>query len=407
MSGSSTGSDAATKIVAGVAAVLVAVVISVVVLFVSSGSDCAVPGSGEASGQVGAADASGTAGLNEKQLAIAKQTVAIGEAMGIPEQGIIIALATESQESTFRMLANSNVPDSLNYPHDAVGSDHLSVNPFQQQVTIWGDTATLMNPVTANRLFYQHLLAVPGWETMPVTVAAQTVQGSAYPDAYADDETLARSLYGELKGAGKELSAADKAILADAGTSAASTAVPVADGGSGAGCAASVSNPNGPTFTPGGPFGQNVIAAAMRWLGTPYAWGGGNTDGPTNGISDGGGAADANGDTGKVGFDCSGLTLYAVFQASGGAISLPHYTGDTSNPGQLYDPRGQDIPLDQKQPGDLIYFGSGGNTHHVGIFYGVDNGTEMLLNAPQSGDVVKVQPLSDFSGETMYVRRFG
>ncbi|WP_080733867.1 C40 family peptidase [Rhodococcoides fascians] len=406
MSSSSETTGAATKIVAAAAALLLGLVLSVVVLFVSSGPDCTVPAAAEASGQVGSAGG-GTAGLGDRQLAIAKQSVAIGEAMGVPEQGIIVALATQSQESSFRLLANSNVPDSLNYPHDGVGSDHLSVNSYQQQVTIWGDTATLMNQTTANRLFYQALLAVPGWESMPVTVAAQTVQGSAYPDAYADDETLARTLYSELKGAGGELSAADKQILADAGSTAAADATAVALGGSGTGCAEGVSNPNGPTFTPGGPFGANVIAAAMRWLGTPYAWGGGNTDGPTNGISDGGGAADAHGDTGKVGFDCSGLTLYSVFQASGGAISLDHYTGDTSTPGQLYDPRGQDIPLDEKQPGDLIYFGSGGNTHHVGIYYGLENGTEMLLNAPQSGDVVKVQPLSDFSGETMYVRRFG
>lgn len=360
----------------------------------SSGNSSTAGGSTGPGGSVG--------GLNDKQLAIAKQTVAIGEAMNVPEQGIVVALATVSRESTFQMYASSNVPDSLNYPHDAVGSDHLSVNQFQQQVTIWGDTATLMNPVTANRLFYEHLLAVPGWESMPVTAAAQAVQNSGLPGAYAEHEPLARTLYAQFKGAGRDLPAADRAALA--GAAAAAT---VGSGAATADCADATPNTNGPTFTPGGPFGANVIAAAMRWLGTPYAWGGGDQNGPTNGISDGGGAADAHGDTGKVGFDCSGLTLHAVFQASGGAISLPHFTGDTSNPGQLYDPRGQKIPLDQKQPGDLIFFGSGGNTHHVGIYYGVENGTEMLLNAPQSGDVVSVQPLSGWAGEQMYVRRFG
>lgn len=358
------------------------------------------PSSGSGGGG-GGSPGSGTGGLNDNQLAIAKQTVAIGEAMGVPEQGIVIALVTVSRESTFQMYASSNVPDSLNYPHDAVGSDHLSVNQFQQQVTLWGDTATLMNPVTANRLFYEHLLAVPGWESMPITVAAQTVQQSGLPDAYAEHEPLARTLYAQFKGSGADLPAADRAALA--GAAAAET---VGSGAATTGCAGDVSNPDGPTFRPGGPFGPNVIAAAMRWLGTPYAWGGGNTDGPTNGISDGG-TGDANGDTGKVGFDCSGLTLYAVFQASGGAISLPHSTGDTSNPGQLYDPRGQNVPLDQKQPGDLVFFGAGGNTHHVGIYYGVVDGTEMLLNAPQSGDVVSIMPLSGWSGEDMYVRRFG
>lgn len=164
----------------------------------------------------------------------------------------------------------------------------------------------------------------------------------------------------------------------------------------------------GPQFRPGGPFGQNVIAAALKWEGTPYAWGGGNADGPTKGISDGGGAADSHGDYNKVGFDCSGLTLYAVAQASGRQLMLPHYTGDNSNPGQLNDSRGQHVPFDQRQPGDLIYFGSGGNTHHVGIYYGKDaSGADQLLNAPQSGQSVSIQPLSGWSGEEMYVRRFG
>jgi cell wall-associated NlpC family hydrolase len=165
---------------------------------------------------------------------------------------------------------------------------------------------------------------------------------------------------------------------------------------------------NGPQFRPGGPFGQNVIAAALKWQGTTYAWGGGDADGPTKGISDGGGAADANGDYNKVGFDCSGLTLYAVAQASGRQLILPHYTGDNSNPGQVHDPRGQQIPFDQKQPGDLIYFGAGGDTHHVGIYYGKDaSGADQLLNAPQSGQSVSIMPLSGWSGEEMYVRRFG
>lgn len=155
-----------------------------------------------------------------------------------------------------------------------------------------------------------------------------------------------------------------------------------------------------------GPTNRRIIQAAMRWLGTIYAWGGGDQNGPTLGIRDGG-VADSHGDYNKIGFDCSGLTLYAVAQATNMKIILPHFTGDHSNPGQLYDSRGQEIPFNKKVPGDLIYFGSGGATHHVGIYYGVQNGQEMLLNAPQSGQVVAIQPLSGWAGEEMYVRRFG
>lgn len=357
--------------------------------------------------QTSSSPGAGTGGLNAAQLALAKQTVAIGEAMGVPEQGIVVALATEGQESTYRMLASSNVPDSTNYPHDGIGSDHLSVNQFQQQVTIWGTTEELMNPVTANIKFYTALLKIPGWQSMAVTDAAQAVQGSGHPGAYADDEPLARQLYAQFKGARADLTADDLAAIANNGTGAVATAV--VDGGTAPGACTPPAGgtSGGPTFVPGGPFGANVIAAASRWIGTPYAWGGGDSSGPTRGISDGGGAADANGDTSKTGFDCSGLTLYAVFQASGGKITLPHYTGDTSNPGQLGDPRGQQIPFEDKQPGDLIYFGSGGNTHHVGIYTGTEGGQDMLLNAPQSGQTVSIMPLSGWAGEDMYVRRFG
>jgi len=55
---------------------------------------------------------------------------------------------------------------------------------------------------------------------------------------------------------------------------------------------------------------KTVIDAAMSQLGVPYAWGGGTAAGPSRGIHDGG-VADAHGDYNKIGFDCSGLTLYA------------------------------------------------------------------------------------------------
>ncbi|WP_343287471.1 peptidoglycan DD-metalloendopeptidase family protein [Gordonia sp. SID5947] len=103
------------------------------------------------------------------------------------------------------------------------------------------------------------------------------------------------------------------------------------------------------TGIPAGPVGQRTVAAAMRWLGTSYAWGGGTPRGPSKGITDGG-VADSHGDFNKVGFDCSGLVLYAVYQATGGRIELGHYTVT-----QLNDPRGKPVPLDQLQPGDIVF----------------------------------------------------
>jgi len=151
--------------------------------------------------------------LNPAQMDSAAIIVAVGEQLQVPGQGIVVALAVASQESRFQNYANDGsdprlrpeqrqVVLSLGYPHDAVGRDHGSVNAFQQQFPGWGTVAELMNPPTAARKFYQALLRVPGWPSMPVTVAAQTVQGSEFPGAYADDETLARQLYTRLAGAG-------------------------------------------------------------------------------------------------------------------------------------------------------------------------------------------------------------
>ncbi|MBF6308079.1 C40 family peptidase [Nocardia farcinica] len=148
-------------------------------------------------------------------------------------------------------------------------------------------------------------------------------------------------------------------------------------------------------FRPGGGFGANVAAAALCWQGTPYAWGGGNIDGPSLGIRDGG-VADSHGDYGKVGFDCSGLVVYAVGQASGKTIQLPHYTTSILN-----DPRGREVALGDIQPGDIVFPG-GGDPQHVGIAIGDGK----MVEAPQSGDVVKISPLSNL-GSGIEIRRFG
>lgn len=99
--------------------------------------------------------------------------------------GARVALMTALQESKLRMYANSSVPESLNYPHDAVGNDYDSLNPFQQRVKYWGTVAQLMDLDYAIDAFYDALGRVPAWRDLDPGVAAQKVQVSAYPDAYA------------------------------------------------------------------------------------------------------------------------------------------------------------------------------------------------------------------------------
>lgn len=122
---------------------------------------------------------------------------------------------------------------------------------------------------------------------------------------------------------------------------------------------------------------ETVIERATSQVGVPYAWGGGDANGPTQGIRDGG-VADSHGDYNKVGFDCSGLVLYAF---AGVGISLPHYTG------YQYQ-KGEKISTSEIERGDLIFYGPSGN-QHVAIYLG--DGT--MVEAPQSGQNVSITPV--------------
>jgi cell wall-associated NlpC family hydrolase len=134
--------------------------------------------------------------------------------------------------------------------------------------------------------------------------------------------------------------------------------------------------PARPATGASGSLVERAISRAMSQLGMPYAWGGGNASGPTRGIRDGG-VADAYGDYRKVGFDCSGLMIYAY----GGAVSLPHYSGYQYTAGRR-------VPLSQMRRGDLVFYGRSG-IHHVAMYLGGG----MMIEAPQSGMVVRVTAL--------------
>ncbi|AEK43522.1 hypothetical protein RAM_25220 [Amycolatopsis mediterranei S699] len=142
---------------------------------------------------------------------------------------------------------------------------------------------------------------------------------------------------------------------------------------------------------PSGPAGSSieaVIARALSTLGLPYAWGGGNTSGATRGIRDGG-VADRYGDYNKIGFDCSGLMIYAF----AGVRSLPHYSGYQYS-------SGRQVPLSQMRRGDLLFWGGPGGIHHVALYLG---GGQMV-EAPQSGLRVRVAPVR-YGGIMPYATR--
>ncbi|MET7669214.1 M23 family metallopeptidase [Micromonospora luteifusca] len=125
--------------------------------------------------------------------------IKVGQDLGVPSRGWVIALATAMQESALRNLANRTVAESLALPHEGVGADHDSLGLFQQRPG-WGSVAERLTPAYAARKFYEKLVKVPSWQRRPLSVVAQQVQISAYPDAYAKHEELASKLVDALAG---------------------------------------------------------------------------------------------------------------------------------------------------------------------------------------------------------------
>lgn len=148
------------------------------------------------------------------------------------------------------------------------------------------------------------------------------------------------------------------------------------------------SAPSAPAASPAaGSTIEAVIARAKSQLGSTYAWGGGNASGPTYGIRDGG-VADAHGDYNKIGFDCSGLMIYAF----AGVQSLPHYSGYQYT-------SGSQVPVSQARRGDMLFWGPY-SIHHVALYLG--NG--MMIEAPYSGGYVRIVPVR-WSGIMPYATR--
>ncbi|WP_433283173.1 hypothetical protein [Micromonospora sp. CA-244673] len=122
--------------------------------------------------------------LNGEQLANAKAIIAATKKAGLPERAAVISIATSLQESKL---------ENLGHLGDA--NDHDSLGLFQQRPSSgWGTPEQITNPEYSTLSFLKGLKQVDGWDKMPLTDAAQTVQVSAYPDAYAQWEQQATDI---------------------------------------------------------------------------------------------------------------------------------------------------------------------------------------------------------------------
>lgn len=326
-------------------------------------------------GEGGGATPSGpqqSAELNAAQMQVARQIVGVGKGMGIRERGTAIALGTAMQESTL----------------DPSRSDGYGSGIFQQQGEYYADVDK-MDPVAASAAFYNMMLKrVPNYDNPDPSTggisfadAAQTVQASgAGAQWYARWEHWAVALNASLY-------SGTEAVEAGAGGGPAAAVQCAPGGGSGPmqvqlqGTRVHLpqqSGYGGVVVEAPNEAAAKAIAAGLSYLGTPYAWGGGSPNGPTQGVRDGG-VADSHGDYAKTGFDCAGLTQYAWHQA-GVDLTRPASTQLTN--------AAKTVPFDQAKPGDLLFWGS--SPHHVALYLGHHNGEHLMLEAPQSGDVVKV-----------------
>jgi cell wall-associated NlpC family hydrolase len=231
-------------VVSGVAMALLWSVMVVSLFMGAAGQDSGDDAAGSPYGCAVVVEAGGNAAvLDQEQITNARTIVSVGQQRQIPPYGWTIALATAKQESQLR---------NLDY------GDRDSLGLFQQRPSAgWGSPTQIMDPVYSASKFYEHLVQVNGWQQLPVTVAAQAVQRSAFPFAYAKWESMAAALVRSITG--KE--------PADCGMTVAAS-------------------------LPSGTVGD-ILRTALQQVGDPYVY-----------------AA-----TGPDAFDCSGLVVYAWRQA--------------------------------------------------------------------------------------------
>ncbi|MFI1023393.1 C40 family peptidase [Streptomyces olivaceus] len=301
--------------------------------------------------------------LPAEQVPNAATIVATGLSLNVPEKGQIIALATAMQESRLR---------NLGY------GDRDSLGLFQQRPSQgWGSAQQIRDPAYASEQFYQHLLTLDGWQQMTVTQAAQAVQRSGLPDAYAQWEDLATALQSAIVKTfpgGGDTGSTD--TDQDKGPPTSTGCTPGQDG-SGFGRIPEGSVPKGYSIPKDAdPKARKAIAWAMQQLGTLYQWGGSCTN--------------AHGPDPMARCDCSSLMQQAYAHAG---IHLTRTTYTQVGEGKAVSPS-------KLQPGDLIFSrGSAARPEHVGMYMGEG----LVIEAPRTTKPVRITPIKDW--EILAARR--
>ncbi|MFE3645913.1 C40 family peptidase [Streptomyces sp. NPDC059169] len=292
--------------------------------------------------------------LPGEQIPHAQTIVATGISLDVPKRGQIVALATAMQESRLR---------NLSY------GDRDSLGLFQQRPSQgWGTADQIRDPVYASERFYKELMKVKGWQQMTVTQAAQAVQKSGYPDAYAQWEPLATALQKAIAATFPGAGGKDKPAK---GTDPSPAPSGCGEDGSSFGKIPEGAVPKGYEIPKGtDPRARKAIVWAMHQLGTMYQWGGTCT------------APHGPDPMGRC--DCSSLMQQAYAKAG---IKLTRTTYTQVNEGKA-------VSQKALQPGDLIFSrGTAARPEHVGMYLGEG----LVIEAPRTGKPVRITPIKDWT----------
>ena len=323
-------------------------------------------GCGGDGGTGGGSQQIGPRSWSAEQTTNAQTIVEIAVARALPRRAAVIAVATAIVESQL---------NNVTY------GDADSLGLFQQRPSQgWGSPATILNPALATATFYDRLLQLPGWATMPPGVAEQAVQRSAFPERYAPAESPATALV-ERFWKGPDNPLPDPAATPPASDAVAQVAAFATLGCADQGGSSIQLSPEDldrhhmpPGFTlPADPRQRAAVSYVISKIGAPYVWG---AKGPNA-------------------FDCSGLMLAAWASAG---VPIPAGTVSQKNAGT---PVGS---ISQLAPGDLLLtpgsLGSPTNPRHVGMYVGHG----VVVDAYDSSTGVIVSPLSKWTPQIVTIR---
>jgi hypothetical protein len=317
-----------------------------------------------AGGAGGGAQQIGDRSWSAEQTENAQTIVAAAVGRQLPRRAAVIAVSTAIVESELR---------NVTY------GDRDSLGLFQQRPSQgWGSPATVLNPALAANAFYDHLIAIPGWATMPPGTAAQAVQRSGFPERYAPAEPAAAALVATFwEGPDNPVPAVPGAPAPQSAELAALATIRCGDQG-GSDVPLSPADLKAHNLPPGytlpaDPQQRAAVSYAISKLGAPYVWG---AKGPNA-------------------FDCSGLML-AAWAAAG--VPIPAGTVNQRNAGT---PVGS---LADLAPGDLLLIpgslGSATNPRHVGMYIGHG----LVVDAYDTSTGVILSPVSKWAPKIVTIR---